>query len=37
VGLNPFRQQDKTWTDVLLVVGFIALTALVVIWAWFGG
>jgi len=24
-------------TDVLVVVGFVALTTLVVIWAWFGG
>lgn len=37
VGLNPFRQQDKTKTDVLIVVTFIVITILVVLWAWLGG
>jgi hypothetical protein len=37
VGFNPFRQKDKTMTDVVLVVGFMLLTLLVVGWALFGG
>jgi hypothetical protein len=37
VGLNPFRQQDKTALDLVIVVGFIALTLGVVLWAFIGG
>jgi hypothetical protein len=37
VGLNPFRQQDKSAFDVAIVVGFIAITFGVVLWAFFGG
>ena len=37
VGLNPFRQQDKTALDLVIVVGFIALTLGAVLWAFIGG
>jgi hypothetical protein len=37
VGFNPFRQQDKTATDVVIVVTFIAVTLVVVLWAFLGG
>jgi hypothetical protein len=36
VGFNPFRQQRKTAADVLIVVGFIAITLVVVAWAFLG-
>ena len=37
VGFNPFRQQDKTRTDVLIVITFLVITLLVVVWAVVGG
>ena len=37
VGFNPFRQQNKTKTDVVVVVTFIVITLLVVLWALLGG
>lgn len=37
MGLNPFRPQSKTAFDVAMVIGAIALTAAVVLWALFGG
>ena len=36
MGLNPFRPQDKTTADVILVVSFALLTTGVVLWAFFG-
>jgi hypothetical protein len=36
VGFNPFRPQSSTTTDIVIVVGFAVLTALVVLWAFFG-
>jgi len=36
VGLNPFRQQDKTFTDALIVIGFVLLTIAVILWGFFG-
>jgi len=36
VGLNPFRRQDKTMIDVIIVVGFVLLTIAVVLWGFFG-
>ena len=36
VGFNPFRPQNRTATDVALVVGFAAITAALVIWAFLG-
>jgi len=37
VGFNPFRQQDKTRTDVIVVAIFVTITLLVVAWAVMGG
>jgi hypothetical protein len=37
VGFNPFRQQDKTTSDVIIVVGFMLLTLSAVLWAFVGG
>lgn len=36
MGFNPFRPQNRTTTDIALVVGFALVTALVVLWAFFG-
>ena len=36
VGFNPFRQQENTRTDVVVVVVFLAVTLLVVGWAVLG-
>jgi hypothetical protein len=36
MGFNPFRPQDKNTTDIVLVVGFAALTVAVLLWAFFG-
>ena len=36
MGFNPFQQQDKTTTDVVLVVSFAVLIVAVVLWAFFG-
>ena len=36
VGFNPFRQQDKTITDVVMVGVFVAVTLAVVAWAVLG-
>ena len=37
MGLNPFREQTKSNLDIAMVVGAIALTLLVILWAIFGG
>jgi hypothetical protein len=36
VGFNPFRQQDKTATDVVIVAIFLAIIVTVVLWAFLG-
>jgi diacylglycerol kinase len=36
VGFNPFRQQDKTATDVVIVAVFIVIIVAVVVWAFVG-
>jgi hypothetical protein len=33
MGFNPFRKQDKTLTDVVMVVLALAATIALVIWA----
>ena len=37
VGFNPFRQQDKTRTDLIVVITFLVITLAVVLWAFVGG
>lgn len=37
MGFNPFREQRKTAFDVVMVVGALALTTGLVLWAMFGG
>ncbi|MDJ0954432.1 MAG: hypothetical protein QNJ81_12205, partial [Acidimicrobiia bacterium] len=37
VGFNPFRQQEKTRVDVIVVIVFVVITLLVVLWALLGG
>ena len=37
MGFNPFREQRKTAFDVVMVVGALALTIGLVLWAMFGG
>ena len=37
VGFNPFRQQDKTRADVVVVIVFILITLIAVLWAFLGG
>jgi hypothetical protein len=37
MGFNPFREQRKTAFDVAMVVGALALTIGLVLWAMFGG
>jgi hypothetical protein len=36
VGFNPFRQQDKSTLDVLIVAIFLCVTLGVVLWALLG-
>jgi hypothetical protein len=36
MGLNPFRDQDRTALDVVIVVLFLIITVVVVGWALFG-
>jgi hypothetical protein len=36
MGFNPFRTRSKSGTDIALVVGFAALTASLVLWAFYG-
>jgi len=36
MGFNPFRKQRKTAVDVVLVVGFIAVTIAFLLWGFFG-
>ncbi len=33
MGFNPFRQQRHTLVDIVLVIGTLAVTAALVIWA----
>lgn len=37
MGFNPFRPQNKTATDVILVVAFAVLTVGAVLWALLAG
>ena len=37
VGFNPFRQQEKTRTDLIVVITFLVITLAVVLWAFVGG
>ncbi len=37
MGFNPFRQQDKTAADVVVVVLFALITFAFVAWAIFSG
>ena len=37
MGLNPFRQQDTSSLDVILVAGFVLIIVGFVLWAFFGG
>ncbi len=37
MGLNPFREHRNTAFDIAMVVGALALTLGVVLWAMFGG
>ncbi len=36
MGLNPFRDHDRTTFDVVVVVLFVIITAVVVGWAFLG-
>ncbi len=36
MGFNPFRDHDRTTFDVVVVVLFVIITAVVVGWAFFG-
>lgn len=36
MGLNPFRQQRRSIADYLMVAGAIAVTTLLVAWAFLG-
>jgi len=36
MGFNPFRDQKRTATDIVLVVVFALLTAAFVAWGFFG-
>jgi hypothetical protein len=36
MGLNPFRDQDRTAFDIVIVVLFVIITAAVVAWAVLG-
>jgi len=36
MGFNPFREQKRSATDILLVVVFVVVTLAVVAWGFFG-
>jgi hypothetical protein len=36
MGMNPFRQHRRSTADYLMVVGAVAVTALLVAWAFLG-
>jgi hypothetical protein len=36
MGLNPFREQTKRTSDVVIVVAALAVTVALVVWALFG-
>ncbi|CAN5507658.1 hypothetical protein BH24ACT7_BH24ACT7_09700 [soil metagenome] len=36
MGLNPFRRQRTSVTDIILVAGFIILTLALVAWGFLG-
>lgn len=36
MGFNPFRDQDRTTLDIVIVVLFVIITAVVVGWALLG-
>jgi len=36
MGLNPFREQTKRTSDVVIVVAALAVTLALVLWAIFG-
>ena len=36
MGFNPFRNQDRTTLDLVIVVAFVIITATVVGWALLG-
>jgi len=36
MGLNPFRDQKRSATDIVLVVVFVAATLAFVAWGFFG-
>ena len=36
MGFNPFRKHRRNLLDIAIVVGFLALTLAVVLWAFFG-
>jgi hypothetical protein len=36
MGFNPFREQDKSTLDVLLVVVFVLIIAALVTWGFLG-
>jgi hypothetical protein len=36
MGLNPYRQQRRSAADYLMVIGAVAVTALLVAWAFLG-
>jgi hypothetical protein len=36
MGLNPFRQQDKTTLDVAIVIGFALITLGLLVWGFLG-
>jgi len=37
MGFNPFREHERSFLDIFLVVAALAVTAAVVAWAIFGG
>jgi hypothetical protein len=37
VGFNPFRHQENSATDVIIVAVFLVIIVLVVLWALVGG
>jgi diacylglycerol kinase len=36
VGFNPFRQQEKTATDMVIVAVFMVIIVAVIVWAFVG-
>jgi hypothetical protein len=36
MGLNPFRRQDTTTLDLVIVIGFALITLAFVVWAFLG-